>query len=85
MKPLQPGPDTLTHSPEASRGSWLRVADLVATRLPKEYDQAVCLLLDLRDLAARSDPAAFQSQLDRFRTAQARKPSLIARLKDAGL
>ena len=64
---------------------WLKVADLVTTRLPKEYDQAVCLLLDLRDLAARSDPAAFQSQLDQFRTAQARKPSLIARLKDAGL
>lgn len=64
---------------------WLKVADLVTTRLPKEYDEAVRLLFDLRDLAARSDPAAFQSQLNRFRTAQARKPSLIARLKDAGL
>lgn len=64
---------------------WLKVADLVTTRRPKEYDEAVRLLLDLRDLAARSDLAAFSSQLDRFRTAQTRKPSLIARLKDAGL
>jgi hypothetical protein len=64
---------------------WLKIADLVATRLPKEYDEAVRLLLDLRDLAPRDDPSAFQSQLDGLRTAHARKPSLIARLKDAGL
>jgi hypothetical protein len=43
------------------------------------------LLVDLRDLAARSDTTAFQSQLASFRAAHARKPSLLTRLKLAGL
>ena len=64
---------------------WRKIADLVATRLPKDYDETVRLLVDLRDLAARSDTTAFQSQLASFRAAHARKPSLLTRLKLAGL
>jgi hypothetical protein len=57
----------------------------VATKLPKNYDHAVQLLVDLRDLAARDDSAGFQMQLAAFRNAHARKPSLLARLPKAGL
>lgn len=31
---------------------WTQVHDLVATKLPKNYDQAVKILIDLRDLAS---------------------------------
>lgn len=64
---------------------WRKIDDLVATRLPKEYDETVGLLVDLRDLASRGAPSAFQSQLAKFRAVHARKPSLLTRLKQAGL
>jgi hypothetical protein len=64
---------------------WRKIEDLVATRLPKDYNEAVRLLADLRDLAARNQTTAFQSQLAGFRTIHARKPSLLTRLKQVGL
>jgi hypothetical protein len=36
------------------------VEELVATKQPKRYDEAVGLLIDLRDLAARKDGANFR-------------------------
>jgi hypothetical protein len=64
---------------------WRKIEELVATRLPKDYDETALILGDLRDLAARHGTAAFQSQLAGFRTVHARKPSLLARLDKVGL
>lgn len=64
---------------------WEKVEHLVATKLPKSYDQVLGLLVDLRDLAARKDAAVFRRRIEAFRTAHARKPTLISRLDKAGL
>jgi hypothetical protein len=64
---------------------WKRVDALVATKLPKPYDEAVVLLADLRDLAARKDGADFRRRLEALRVEHARKRTLIERLKKAGL
>jgi hypothetical protein len=64
---------------------WKRVVELVATRQPKRYDEAVVLLTDLRDLAVRKDGDAFRWRLEALRVEHARKPRLIERLRKAGL
>lgn len=64
---------------------WRRVEDLVATKQPKRYDEAVVLLEDLRDLAARKDGADFRRRLATLRAKHARKPTLIERLRRAAL
>lgn len=64
---------------------WDRVQGLIATKQPKSYNQAVDLLVDLRDLAARSDGADFRPRLEALRAEHARKPTLIDRLHKAGL
>ncbi len=64
---------------------WKRVVELVATKQPKRYDEAVVLLTDLRDLAVRKDGDAFRCRLEALRVEHARKPTLIERLQKAGL
>ena len=64
---------------------WAEVDILVATKQPKKYDQAVKLLVDLRDLASRGKGSGFARRLDALREAHARKPSLIERLTKAGM
>ena len=64
---------------------WAKVESLIATKQPKGYDQAVELLVDLRDIAARKDGADFRERIEALRTAHARKPTLIDRLHKAGL
>jgi hypothetical protein len=64
---------------------WAKVEGFIATRQPKSYDQAIELLVDLRDLAARKDGADFRQRIEALRTAHARKPTLIERLREAGL
>lgn len=64
---------------------WKRVEDLVATKQPKRYDEAVALLIDLRDLAERKNGADFHHRLEVLRAGHARKPMLIERLHKAGL
>lgn len=65
---------------------WARVDALVETKRPKEYDQAVGLVRDLRDLAARGDGAeTFTASLARLRQRCAKRPSLLERLDRAGL
>ena len=64
---------------------WAEVNKLVATKQPKNYDQAVKLLVDLRDLAARSEGGDFGLWIERLRQAHARKPSFMERLKKARL
>lgn len=66
--------------------AWQRVDKLIATKKPREYDTAVQLLVDLRDLAEHDgDTAAFQHRLAVLRAVHARKPSLLERLHLAGL
>ncbi|MCB9788906.1 MAG: hypothetical protein H6744_19695 [Deltaproteobacteria bacterium] len=65
---------------------WRKVDELIATSQPKRYDEAITLLEDLRDLAARSDATLeFQARLDALRDQHARKRTLIDRLDLAGL
>lgn len=65
---------------------WARVEGLIATKQPKRYDEAVKLLLDLRDLALREEKDdKFLQRMETFRAAHARKPSLLQRLRKAGL
>jgi hypothetical protein len=64
---------------------WRQVEELVATKQPKRYDEAVVLLTDLRDLAARKEGAEFRRRLEALRAEHARKPTLIERLHKAGL
>ena len=64
---------------------WRKINDLIASKLPKNYDQAVGLLVDLRDLAARSDERNFSTALIDLRATHSRKPGLMERLARAGL
>jgi hypothetical protein len=64
---------------------WADVEQLVAARQGKQYDAAVSLLVDLRDLAARSGAGDFRTRLEALRTLHARKPALLQRLSKAGL
>jgi hypothetical protein len=64
---------------------WRKVESLIAIKQPKSYDQAVELLVDLRDLAARKDEPIFRRQIDALRIAHEGKRTLIARLDKAGL
>jgi hypothetical protein len=66
-------------------GLWAEVHSLIATKQPKNYDQAVKLLVDLRDLSARTPDGDFGLRLEALRQAHARKPTLIERLSKAGL
>ena len=64
---------------------WTEVDGLVATKQPKNYDQAVKILVDLRDLAARGKSGDFSLRIEALRQAQSKKPSFIERLRKAGL
>ena len=63
---------------------WKQVESLIATRQPKRYDQAVMLLVDLRDIAARKGGTDFRRRVEELRTVHASKPTLIARLQKVG-
>lgn len=66
--------------------TWARVTAHMQKRQPREYDKAVGLLIDLRDLAVRKQRvAAFQSALDELRQAHAAKESFLRRLAKAAL
>jgi hypothetical protein len=64
---------------------WKKVDSLIATKQPKSYEQAVELLADLRDLAARKDELGFRRHVESLRIAHMSKRTLIARLDKAGL
>jgi hypothetical protein len=66
--------------------AWSRVDALIATRKPGEYDAAVTLLTDLRALAERDGRHdRFTQRSTALRHTHERKPSLIERLKKAGV
>jgi hypothetical protein len=65
---------------------WNEVENLISTKQPKNYDSAVELLVDLRDLASRKSKIdEFRTRLDAICGAHARKPSFIERLHKAHL
>jgi hypothetical protein len=64
---------------------WKQVESLIATRQPKRYDQAVMLLVDLRDIAAPKGGNDFRRRVEELRTIHASKPTLIARLQKVGV
>jgi len=66
--------------------TWDQVDALIATKRPTDYDQAVTLLTDLRDLANRKNGAtAFQERLRNLCARHAAKSSLLRRLRAAKL
>lgn len=75
--------DELAKNPEAA---WAQAGKLIGTKVPGRYDDAVTLLVDLRELARRDGQASeFERCLAALREQHLRKPSLIARLDQAGL
>jgi hypothetical protein len=63
-----------------------QVEALIDTKKPAEYDEAVALLLDLRELAQREGRGdEFAGQMRQLRQRHARKVTLIERLDKAGL
>ncbi len=66
--------------------AWADAERLISTKLPAQYDAAVTLLRDLREIAQREDQAQeFARRFTALREAHLRKPSLIARFDRAGL
>lgn len=66
--------------------AWRQVEDLIATRRPAEYDHAVKLLADLRELGVlKNRVAPVDAQIQRLREQHAKKESLLTRLRRAGL
>jgi hypothetical protein len=65
---------------------WRQVGALVETKRPKDYDQAVQLLTDLRDLSVRrQEVGTFAARLGPLRERCAKRPSFLDRLNRAGL
>jgi hypothetical protein len=65
---------------------WREVDALIETKRGKEYDQAVRVLSDLRDLSAHQGrPAVFAARLGPLRERYAKRSSLVQRLDRAGL
>lgn len=66
--------------------AWEQVDAFIASRKPTDYDAAVALLCDLRDLDARDgrDNQAWR-RIGELRTTHAKKPTLIERLDKAKL
>ena len=66
--------------------AWEQVSELIHTTKPKNYDQAVNLLVDLRELAVQRDSEGeFNSALEQLRTLHSSKPSFLRRLKKANV
>lgn len=64
--------------------TWVSIEELIATKQPKRYDEAVQLLADLRDLAARDgreDQAL--ARIEEICIRHDRKPSFIQRVRKA--
>jgi hypothetical protein len=75
--------DALAADPEQA---WQRVAELIATKKPEEYDVAVALLADLHALGERDGRRkAFRGRIQQLCQEHTRKRGLLDRLERAGL
>lgn len=64
---------------------WKQIETLISTKRPKDYDAAIAILVDLRELAQRRHGGAeFSASLARFRQAHVRKQSFLERMARAG-
>jgi hypothetical protein len=76
----------LTSLAKREPDAWRQVDALIATKRPSDYDAAVQLLKDLAELGEkRGRQAEVRDRLARLRQAHARKPTLLRRLRAAGL
>lgn len=65
---------------------WKEVSEWIAKRTPKGYDQAVKLLIDLKDATTLTNRGEeFDRRLDDLRSRHGGKPSFMRRLRDAEL
>lgn len=65
---------------------WTEIEKLIATKQPKNYDEAVMKLKDLSEIAeTEKEKRTFDEKMSELRTRHARKSTLIERLKKAGL
>ena len=63
---------------------WKKVDTLILTKKPKDYDEAVRLLIDLKDLAKKTNTTSlFKSKLMAIRENHSRKSSFINRIDSA--
>jgi hypothetical protein len=66
--------------------TWREIDVLITTKRPKDYDRAVSLLVDLRDLARRSGCIAeAEARILGLRQRHGNKPSLLKRFDDKSL
>lgn len=66
--------------------AWDEVEAMVASKLPKEYDRAVALLVDLRGVAERSGRSSWaDARIRELRQRHAKKPSFLGRLDAKGV
>ena len=66
--------------------TWREIDELIATKRPKDYDRAVTLLVDLRDLAGRSGRTAeAEARILELHQRHSNKPSLLKRFDDKKL
>jgi hypothetical protein len=64
--------------------AWAHVEELIATRLPRRYDEAARLLRDLRDLARRrGDAEATEARIGELVARHAPKRTLVHRVQAA--
>lgn len=76
----------LTRLAKEEGQAWRRVDALIGTRRPADYAAAVALLVDLRDASRRKKrDAACARRIGALRETHAKKPSLLLRLRKAGL
>jgi len=65
---------------------WKSVATLIDSKQPAKYDEAVTLLMDLRDLYKMAGKEnVFTSKLQTIRSTHQRKSTFLSRLKEKGL
>ncbi len=65
--------------------AWARVENLISSKVPKNYDEAVRILVDLRDLDLREKRGEFSTAIETIRRTHERKPAFLTRLVKAGL
>ena len=66
--------------------TWREIEQLIATKRPKDYDRAIALLVDLRDLAERSGRTEEAARRIReLRERHTNKPSLLKRFEEKKL
>jgi hypothetical protein len=71
---------------EREEATWDQVIAVIQKRQPKAYDQAIRLLVDLRDLAvSQGVETGFKAKIEQLRAAHNAKTSFLDRLTDAAL